>query len=45
MPFLDGWGFLAEFNKLKLLITNKVNIYMVSSSMLESDKKRTDNLE
>lgn len=45
MPFLDGWGFLAEFKKLKPLISNKVNIYIVSSSMRESDKKRAASLE
>ncbi|TVZ17313.1 response regulator [Maribacter sp. MAR_2009_72] len=45
MPFLDGWGFLAEFKKLNPLISNKVNIYIVSSSMRESDKKRAANLE
>ncbi|SNR69830.1 Response regulator receiver domain-containing protein [Maribacter sedimenticola] len=45
MPFLDGWGFLAEFKKLKPQISNKVNIYMVSSSMREFDKKRAANLE
>ncbi|WP_339651460.1 response regulator [uncultured Maribacter sp.] len=45
MPFLDGWGFLAEFKKLKPKIVKQVNIYMVSSSMLESDMKRAANFE
>lgn len=45
MPFLDGWGFLAEFKKLKNEIANHVNIYMVSSSMRESDIKRASDFE
>ncbi|APQ18363.1 hypothetical protein A9200_09860 [Maribacter hydrothermalis] len=45
MPFLDGWGFLAEFKKLKSKIANKVNIYMVSSSIRETDVKRALDFE
>ena len=45
MPFLDGWGFLNEFKKLKPKIINNINIYMVSSSMRESDVKRASNFE
>jgi CheY-like chemotaxis protein len=45
MPFLDGWGFLTEFKKLKPKIANKVNIYMVSSSMRDSDIKRALDFE
>ena len=45
MPFLDGWGFLNEFKKLKPKIINKINIYMVSSSMRDSDIKRASNFE
>ncbi len=37
MPFLDGWGFLAEFKKLKPKIHDKINIYMVSSSDRDED--------
>ncbi|WP_044402170.1 response regulator [Lacinutrix sp. Hel_I_90] len=40
MPFLDGWGFLAEFKKLKSKIHKKINIYMVSSSSREEDVQR-----
>ncbi|MGO4921262.1 response regulator [Maribacter spongiicola] len=45
MPFLDGWGFLNEFKKLKPKIINNINIYMVSSSMRDSDIKRASDFE
>ncbi|MBM1104549.1 response regulator [Aurantibacter crassamenti] len=45
MPFLDGWGFLSEFKKLKSKIENHINIYMVSSSMMDKDKKRAADFE
>ncbi len=45
MPFLDGWGFLAEFQKLKPKIQNNINIYMVSSSMREQDMERAKEFE
>lgn len=45
MPFLDGWGFLKEFKKLKPKLINNVNIYMVSSSMRKSDIKRASHFE
>ncbi|HDZ04196.1 hypothetical protein LCGC14_0068210 [marine sediment metagenome] len=45
MPFLDGWGFLNEFKKLKDKIQNDVNIYMVSSSMRDSDIKKASHFE
>ncbi|SIQ41983.1 response regulator [Maribacter ulvicola] len=45
MPFLDGWGFLNEFKKLKAKIQNSINIYMVSSSMRDSDIKRASHFE
>ncbi|MGB3145862.1 MAG: response regulator [Maribacter sp.] len=45
MPFLDGWGFLAEFKKLKPKINDKINIYMVSSSNREQDMKRAAEFE
>lgn len=45
MPFMDGWGFLAEFKKLKPAIEDKVTIYMVSSSQREVDKERAANFE
>jgi len=45
MPFLDGWGFLAEFKKLKPKIKDKINIYMVSSSNREQDIQRAEEFE
>ena len=46
MPFLDGWGFLEEFKKLKSqLITKELNIYMVSSSAREQDIERAKQFE
>ncbi|WP_047244942.1 response regulator [Maribacter thermophilus] len=45
MPFLDGWGFLAEFRKLKSKIRQQINIYIVSSSVRESDIKKAAEYE
>ncbi|SHJ27148.1 response regulator [Pseudozobellia thermophila] len=45
MPFLDGWGFLKEFRKLKGKITDKVHIYLVTSSERERDKERAKEFE
>ncbi|MBU2996977.1 response regulator [Cellulophaga baltica] len=40
MPFLDGWGFLDEFKKLKVNFDDKIFIYLVTSSEMPADKKR-----
>lgn len=45
MPFLDGWGFLEEFKKLKPKIQNNVNIYMVSSSNMQHDIDKASEFE
>lgn len=45
MPFLDGWGFLAEFKKLKPKLEQHINIYMISSSSREEDIKRAKSFE
>ena len=45
MPFLDGWGFLEEFKKLKPKIQNNVNIYMVSSSNRQHDIEKASEFE
>ena len=45
MPFLDGWGFLEEFKKLKPKIQNNVNIYMVSSSNMQHDIEKASEFE
>jgi len=39
MPVLDGWQFMDEF--CKLLISKKISIYIVSSSIDEADFKRS----
>jgi len=45
MPFLDGWGFLKEFKKLKPRLEDKILIYLVTSSELEKDKKYAQDFE
>jgi response regulator of citrate/malate metabolism len=40
MPGIDGWGFLAEFQKLKHTLPKKMEIYVISSSDHPSDIKR-----
>lgn len=46
MPFMDGWGFLAEFKKLKpALPSANVNIFMVTSSNDPADFKRSKEFE
>ena len=45
MPFLDGWGFLEEFKKLKPKIQNNVNIYLVSSSNMQHDIEKASEFE
>lgn len=45
MPFLDGWGFLNEFKKIKPKIQDKINIYLVSSSMRDADRKKAEEFQ
>ncbi|GGG37354.1 response regulator [Croceivirga lutea] len=40
MPILDGWGFLDHYEKLEICKTDKVVIYMVTSSMAKADLER-----
>jgi len=40
MPVLDGWNFLAEFQKLKTNITSPIKIYMVTSSKDQRDRSK-----
>ncbi len=40
MPFMDGWGFLAEFDQLKNTINKKTRIYVVTSSVDDNDRLR-----
>lgn len=45
MPFLDGWGFLEEFRKLKPKIDREVHIYLVTSSERQRDKSQAEQYE
>lgn len=40
MPVMDGWMFLAEFQKMKEKFSKKARIYMVSSSIDPRDLNR-----
>jgi DNA-binding NarL/FixJ family response regulator len=44
MPELDGWGFLAEFDKIKDQLVKKTQIYMISSSNHPKDIDRAESL-
>ncbi len=37
MPVMDGWEFLEEFIKIKHRLAKNITIYMVSSSIQQSD--------
>lgn len=43
MPIMDGWEFLAEF--INLPITRTVNINIVTSSIDQNDKDKSDNFK
>ncbi len=40
MPGIDGWGFLAEFQKMKGTLPKKMQIYVISSSDHPNDISR-----
>ncbi len=40
MPYLDGWGFLEEYEKLRPNLNEKINVYLVTSSDQECDRER-----
>ena len=40
MPVMDGWEFLEEFIKIKHKLAKNITIYMVSSSIQQSDIDR-----
>ena len=40
MPVKDGWGFLEEFKDLPIDKKQGVNLYMVTSSVIQSDIDR-----
>lgn len=41
MPIMDGWEFLAEFEKIDHKYTSKMHIYMVSSSVYNEDIEKS----
>lgn len=43
MPIMDGWEFLEEF--VNLPITRMINIHIVTSSIDQNDKERSDNFK
>jgi CheY-like chemotaxis protein len=40
MPVISGWQFLQQFALIKSKIKKNVKVYLVSSSVIESDVKR-----
>ncbi|MBT1705407.1 response regulator [Chryseosolibacter indicus] len=40
MPFVDGWMFLEDFDKIKTALAKRMVIYMVSSSIDPRDMNR-----
>ena len=42
MPLMDGFQFLEEFATLKTKIKNKIDIFMLTTSINPSDKERAD---
>jgi CheY-like chemotaxis protein len=40
MPVMDGWDFIISFKKISRMISKKIFIYIVSSSIAESDKQK-----
>ena len=43
MPIMDGFAFLAEFDKLKISKQNNITIFMLSSSSNPVDIKKANN--
>ncbi len=40
MPVMDGWEFLTEFSKIKNKLQDKIDLYVVSSSIDDRDINR-----
>jgi CheY-like chemotaxis protein len=45
MPVLDGWQFLDKFIELKPVLQKRITVYIVSSSIDESDYNRAAAIE
>ncbi|RQO70721.1 response regulator [Pedobacter sp. KBW06] len=44
MPVLDGWGFLDKYQQLAPLMSKKIAIYIVSSSISPSELERSQGI-
>lgn len=44
MPVLDGFGFMSEYSKLIPELPNKINIFMISSSINPADVNRAKSI-
>ncbi len=42
MPIMDGWTFLEEYQKVKDLLSKDIKIFIVSSSVDEKDRLRSE---
>jgi CheY-like chemotaxis protein len=40
MPVLDGWGFMNEWKQVKERLSQKIQIYISSSSIAIEDKQK-----
>jgi len=40
MPVKDGWGFLEDYHTLPASVRGRINLYMVTSSVIQSDIDR-----
>ncbi len=45
MPVMDGWEFLSEFSKIKNKLSDKINLYVVSSSIDSRDIERAKSID
>jgi CheY-like chemotaxis protein len=43
MPVLDGWGFMNEWQLVKQRLSQKIQIYISSSSIAIEDKQKAKN--
>src|SRR6266487_4242115 len=45
MPYMDAWQFLEAYRKLKPLLAKQITIYIISSSVSDSDIERAKSME
>lgn len=43
MPTMSGWEFMEEFEKIETLIKEQVSVYILSSSINQTDKEKAEN--